>query len=108
METICISFEVLLLNLSDLPLLGVDEPFCILSEESVVLQVDFGPKQAHQRHSSPMIQLNLAPDEELCPIRHIKAYLQTNKSLKSSRMFFVTTLPPCGAATKITLKQWFT
>lgn len=94
-------------GISDLSLLGVEEPLCILSEESVVLQVGFGLKQAWPGHSSPVIQLSSAPDEELCPLRHVKSYLQIIETLRSSKSLFVTAVPIYGAAAKITLKHWF-
>lgn len=85
----------------------MDEPFCVISNESVVFQTGFGLKQDWPGHCFLVIRLCVAPEEELCPINHVRAYIRVTEPLRSSRSFFVTTVPPHGKAAKITLKQWF-
>lgn len=73
----CRTFAFILLvscrRISDLSLLIVDEPCHVLSENAVVFQVDLGLKQARPGHQYPVIELDAAPDEALCPVRHVEA-----------------------------------
>lgn len=77
------------------------------SEDQVIFQCAFGLKQARPGHSSPVIRLHKAPDEELCPVQHVQAYLQRTEALHSSDALFIITVPPHGAAARVTLWQWF-
>lgn len=94
-------------RIGDLVFLGSEEPFLVLRDDSVSLQLGCGLKQARPSHRSPVITLIKAPDESLCPVRHIRAYIDFTAPLRSSRSLFVTTTPSHGAAARITLRQWF-
>lgn len=48
----------------------------------------------------------LAPDEQLCPLQHVKVHLDATCPSCLSEELFVTTVPPHGATTSITLRQW--
>lgn len=72
-----------------------------------MLQVGFSLKQARPGHVSPVIRLLKAPDETLCPVSHLKAYVTASEGKRSSQSLFVTMVPPQRAAAKVTLKQWF-
>lgn len=93
--------------ISNISLLGVDEPFLSLREESAVLQVGFRLKQVHPGHVSPLIHFLKAPDVALCPVSHLKAYVAASAEIQSSHCLFVTMVPSHGAAAKATLKRWF-
>lgn len=51
--------------------------------------------------------MNAVWDGLLCPVAHVRAYINLTSKLRSSRAFFVTTIPLHGKATRITLRQWF-
>lgn len=46
---------------------------------------------------SPLVFL-AGPDEELCLVRHIRAYLACMGALNDSTALFLTTVPPHGLA----------
>lgn len=94
-------------RVADLVFLGIDDPFMVMHDQSVSFQLGFGLKQSCPSHRSSMIQLSLAPEESLCPVRHIHAYMDVTAPLRSSRSLFITTTPPHGAAARGTLHQWF-
>lgn len=94
-------------RISDLTCLSVDPPFCVQSRDSFTLQFGPGLKQDRPHHVSPPLRLIRAPDEALCPVRHLLEYLSYTQPLRSSRSLFVTTTPPHGAAAWATLRQWF-
>lgn len=79
----------------------------VMNKSKVVFQLGFGLKQSRPSCRSPVVRLLQAPDEALCPVRHIQAYIAYTAPLHSARSFFITTIPPHGAAAHITLCQWF-
>lgn len=94
-------------RVADLAFLSIDDPFMVLHEELVSFQLCFGLKESRPSHRYPAIQLLLALEESLCPVCHVHAYLVFTAPLRSSRSFFITTMPPHGAAARGTLCQWF-
>lgn len=78
-----------------------------ISHDSVSFQLGFGLKQSSPNHRSPSFHFSQAPDECLCPVRHLHAYLNFTSLLHSSRALFVMMTPPHGVAARVTLRQWF-
>lgn len=87
--------------------LSSEDPFCIISDESAVLQFGPGLKQDWAGHSSPPLRIVMAPDECLCSVRHLWAYVHLSEPLRSSPALFITTTASQGAAACATLRQWF-
>lgn len=83
------------------------EEFFVVSDSSVVFQLRFGLKQDRPGHASPPICFALAPDETLCLVHHTCWYLELAVGIPSCSNLFVTSVPLHGAATHITLCQWF-
>lgn len=81
--------------------MGVDPPFWVCSEDSTVFQLHFGLKHAHLGHCSTLIRFVRAPDEALCLVRHTRAYLDHFALLRQSNAFFVTTVAPFKAASRL-------
>lgn len=93
--------------ISDLKLLGRKEPWCMCSDSAVILQCDFGSKQAQSGHHSPPVQFARAPGEELCQVSHIHAYLVALAEFGSPEAFFLTTVPPHAPAALVKLHNAF-
>lgn len=68
------SFALVLLfscrRIGDLVFLGSEEPFLVSKDNSVILQLGFGLKQARPSHCSPTITLSRAADEALSSQTH--------------------------------------
>jgi hypothetical protein len=79
----------------------------VVTDRSVVFQPRFGLKQDRPGHRSPPIRFSLSPHAELCPVRHLAAYLEATATRRSSPVLFVTTTPPHRTAARATLRQWF-
>lgn len=71
------------------------------------LQYRASLKQDRLGHVSPHNHFSRAPDEHLCPVRHIQEYVTQTQSVRSSRVLFATKAPPHGVAAHGTFHQWF-
>lgn len=93
-------------HISKLTFLAINNPFCIISDDCIILQFGPGLKQDHSGHFA-LIRLIRAPDMELCTVHNLQAYLDMVHPLRSSDSLFTTSTPPFGAAACGTLCQWF-
>ena len=91
---------------SDLTLLDVRPQFCCVSRRKVILQPKFGAKQERQGHATPLITLLAVHNKALCPVSHIREYIDRTANIRQDSSFFCITVPPHLAASKNTLRTW--
>ena len=93
-------------RLSDLTLLDTAPGHMVLSSNRAVFQLRFGAKQARPGHTPPVVTLEQVTDPILCPVDHIRQYLQRTEGTRSSSALFVTMTPPHGPASVASLRSW--
>ena len=93
-------------RISDLTLLDTSPGYMVISDTRVVFQLRFGGKQSRPKHTPPVVILEQVSDPTLCPVDHIKHYLEYTQDLRSSSALFVTLTPPHGAASVASLRSW--
>ena len=93
-------------HVSDLSLLDTSPGHMALGPSRVVFQLKFGSKQDRPQHKPPMVTLDKVLDPYLCPVEHVRHYLNRTQDIRSSPRLFITLTPPHGKASLASLRTW--
>ena len=88
-----------------LTLLSVKEDFCRLSAEQIVFQPISLEKTENMLHTAkPLVIDSFDQDLTLCPVFHLKAYMDRVKLIRTTDKLFVILKAPYSAAA--TIARW--
>ena len=93
-------------RVSDLSLLDTSPGHMALGASKVVFQLKFGSKQDRPQHKPPIVTLDKVSDPQLCPVDHVRQYLDRTQDIRSSTSLFITLTPPHGQASLTSLRTW--
>ena len=89
-----------------LTLLDISLGHMALGPNRVIFQLRFGSKQCRPHQNISVITLDQVQDALLCPMAHIKAYVDKREPIRTSNSLFMMLTPTHKQASLASLRTW--